>query len=68
MDTSYLELVRLGVEPANDPYIVQSPGVVDDQLCSTTPNGTFWHRYNFDGYGEQPSIVAARYPRAATAP
>ena len=54
VDTSYLELVRLGVKPANDPYIVQSLDVVDDELGSTTPNGTFWHRYNFDGYGEQP--------------
>jgi glucoamylase len=55
VDTSYLELVRLGVKPANDPNIVQSLGVVDDQLAFTTPNnGTFWHRYNFDGYGEQP--------------
>jgi glucoamylase len=54
VDTSYLELVRLGVKPANDPNIVQSLDVVDDQLAFTTPNGTFWHRYNFDGYGEQP--------------
>lgn len=53
VDTSYLELVRLGVKPANDPNIVQSLAVVDDQLGVTTPNGTFWHRYNFDGYGEQ---------------
>jgi glucoamylase len=27
---------------------------VDDQLGFTIPNVTFWHRYNFDGYGEQP--------------
>jgi glucoamylase len=54
VDTSYLELVRLGVKPANDPNIVQSLDVVDDQLGFITPNGTFWHRYNFDGYGEQP--------------
>jgi glucoamylase len=54
VDTSYLELVRLGVKSANDPNIVQSLDVVDDQLAFTTPNGTFWHRYNFDGYGEQP--------------
>jgi glucoamylase len=53
VDTSYLELVRLGVKPADDPNIVQSLAVVDDQLSVTTPNGTFWHRYNFDGYGEQ---------------
>ena len=70
VDTSYLELVRLGVKPANDPYIVQSLDVVDDELGSTTPNGTFWHRYNFDGYGEQPdgSPWDIGFPRAASAP
>jgi glucoamylase len=52
VDTSYLELVRLGVKPANNSYIVQSLPVVDEQLGVATPNGTFWHRYNFDGYGE----------------
>ncbi len=26
--------------------------VVDRQLGVQTPNGLFWHRYNFDGYGE----------------
>src|SRR5215212_9997088 len=61
VDTSYLELVRLGVKPANDPNIVQSLGVVDSTqtldyqkvgLKVDTPNGTFWHRFNFDGYGE----------------
>ena len=25
---------------------------VDDQLGVHTDNGTFWHRYNYDGYGE----------------
>jgi glucoamylase len=25
---------------------------VDAQLGVRTPNGQFWHRYNFDGYGE----------------
>ena len=52
VDTSYLELVRLGVKPASDPNVVKSLAVVDEQLGVTTPNGTFWHRYNFDGYGE----------------
>jgi glucoamylase len=61
VDTSYLELVRLGVKPANDPNIVQSLAVVDSTktldyqkvgLKVDTPNGTFWHRFNFDGYGE----------------
>ena len=61
VDTSYLEMVRLGVKAANDPNIVQSLAVVDSTqtldyqkvgLKVNTPNGTFWHRFNFDGYGE----------------
>jgi glucoamylase len=61
VDTSYLELVRLGVKSANDPNIVQTLSVVDSTemldnqkvgLKVDTGNGTFWHRFNFDGYGE----------------
>ncbi|KWC91811.1 glycoside hydrolase family 15 protein [Burkholderia cepacia] len=52
VDPSFLELVRLGVKSANDPIIRNSLAVVDAQLGVTTPNGMFWHRYNFDGYGE----------------
>ena len=61
VDTSYLELVRLGVKSANDPNIVQTLSVVDSTemldyqkvgLKVDTDNGTFWHRFNFDGYGE----------------
>src|SRR3954454_24148522 len=52
VDPSFLELVRLGVKRANDPTIVNTIKVVDDQLGVTTPNGSFWHRFNFDGYGE----------------
>ena len=70
VDTSYLELVRLGVKAADDTNIVQTLQVVDSEatvgpfstppneqqkrgLLVDTPNGTFWHRFNFDGYGEQ---------------
>ena len=52
VDPSFLELVRLGVKPANDQAVLNSLPVVDAQLGVTTPNGMFWHRYNFDGYGE----------------
>ena len=52
VDTSFLELVRLGVKPADDPDIRSTLPVVDRELGVTTPNGQFWHRYNFDGYGE----------------
>ena len=54
VDPSFLELVRLGVKPATDPVIVNTIHVVDTQLGVSTPSGEFWHRYNRDGYGEQP--------------
>ena len=53
VDPSYLELVRLGVKRADDPQIVSTLAVVDAQLAADTPNGRFWHRFSFDGYGEQ---------------
>jgi glucoamylase len=53
VDPSYLELVRLGIKRADDPHILATVPVVDQQLGADTPNGTFWHRFNFDGYGEQ---------------
>ena len=52
VDPSFLELVRLGVKPALDPGITGTLPVVDAQLGVTTPNGQFWHRYSYDGYGE----------------
>jgi glucoamylase len=53
VDPSFLEVIRLGVKPANDTIVRNTLSVVDTQLGATTPRGTFWHRYNFDGYGEQ---------------
>ncbi|MDT4902550.1 MAG: glucoamylase, partial [Pseudonocardiales bacterium] len=53
VDPSYLELVRLGVLRPDDPRIVNSLTVVDQQLGYTTANGPFWHRASFDGYGEK---------------
>ncbi|HEY4315008.1 MAG TPA: glycoside hydrolase family 15 protein [Actinomycetes bacterium] len=53
VDPSFLDLVRLGVKPADDPVITNSVKVVDDQLSYQTPNGEFWHRASFDGYGEK---------------
>jgi glucoamylase len=53
VDPSFLDLVRLGVLPANDPAVVNTLGVVDAQLGYATRNGFFWHRASFDGYGEK---------------
>ncbi|MBV9997691.1 MAG: glucoamylase [Verrucomicrobia bacterium] len=52
VDAGFLELVRLGIRPAYNFIILNSLQVVDAQLGTVTPNGIFWHRYNFDGYGE----------------
>jgi glucoamylase len=54
VDPSYLELVRLGVLRADDPDVLSTMPVVDRVLGVSTRNGTFWHRYNGDGYGETP--------------
>jgi len=53
VDPSFLDLVRLGVLPADDPAIVNSLGVIDAQLGVRTDRGLFWHRASFDGYGEK---------------
>ena len=53
MDPSFLELVRLGVLPRTTRDVLNSLTVVDQQLGYTTPNGPFWHRASFDGYGEK---------------
>jgi glucoamylase len=52
-DPSYLELVRLGVKRWNDPTVVATQQVVDQRLSVNTPSGRLWHRFDFDGYGEQ---------------
>jgi glucoamylase len=52
VDASFLELVRLGIESPKDAAVLNTLSVVDKQLGVVTPSGEFWHRYNFDGYGE----------------
>ncbi len=52
IDAGFLELVRLGELPANDPDVQQSLPVVDATIESNTPSGPGWHRYNGDGYGD----------------
>ncbi len=53
VDSSFLELVRLGVKPWNDPYIVSSIEAIDSTIKHTiSGKGDGWFRYNHDGYGE----------------
>jgi glucoamylase len=51
VDPSFLELVRLGIKSADDPNILRTLPVIDQQLKVMTPEGPLWHRYNYDGYG-----------------
>ena len=52
VDAGFLELVRLGVKPADDPLIAKSVRVIDRVIKVDTPNGPAFYRYNHDGYGE----------------
>lgn len=52
VDAGFLELVRLGLKPADDPLISKSVKVIDQIIKVTTPNGEGFYRYNHDGYGE----------------
>ncbi|MCO8246284.1 MULTISPECIES: glucodextranase DOMON-like domain-containing protein [unclassified Haladaptatus] len=53
IDAGFLELVRLGVKPWDDPVVRNSLAVVDDTIKVETPYGPAFYRYNDDGYGEQ---------------
>jgi glucoamylase len=53
LDPSFLELVRLGVLRPDDPRVLNTLTLVDQYLGYSTPNGPFWHRASFDGYGEE---------------
>ena len=52
VDAGFLELVRLGIKPVNDPNIVNSLTIVDKLIKVQTPNGAACYRYNHDAYGE----------------
>lgn len=54
VDAGFLELVRLGIKPANDALITKSLVVVDKLIRVETPSGAAWYRYNMDAYGERP--------------
>ena len=54
VDAGFLELVRLGVKPADDPLVVKSLAIVDNVIRADTRWGAAWYRYNHDAYGERP--------------
>jgi glucoamylase len=53
VDSSFLELVRLGVKAWNNPHIQESIQEIDSTIKQTIPGkGDGFFRYNHDGYGE----------------
>ncbi len=58
IDAGFLELVRLGVLPANDPTVTASLAIVDKTIERSTPSGIGFYRYGTsrpgseDGYGD----------------
>jgi len=57
VDNSFLGLTLFGVKRWDDPTVLNSLQVGDSTsaypLAVNTPSGTVWHRFTFDGYGEQ---------------
>ncbi len=54
VDGGFLQLVRYGIVPANDPLIIETLRVIDATIKAETPFGPCWRRYNHDGYGQKP--------------
>jgi glucoamylase len=52
VDPSFLDLVRYGILGPRDRTVRSTLAVIDRRLEVRTPNGPFWHRSSFDGYGE----------------
>ncbi|MBB6645628.1 glycoside hydrolase family 15 protein [Halobellus ruber] len=61
IDAGFLELVRLGIKPADDGTVRNSVAEVDATLRVDTPHGPAFYRYNGDGYGER-AVVAEGAP------
>jgi glucoamylase len=53
LDPSFLELVRLGVRKANDPYVLASIKATDASIRRDLGLLPYFHRYSHDGYGER---------------
>lgn len=47
-----LALVRFGLRSPDDPRIRNTVAAIDAIVRRDLPAGTYWHRYNDDGYGE----------------
>lgn len=48
-----LALATWGLRSASDPRMLDTVKVIDATLKSMTATGPIWHRFTYDGYGEQ---------------
>jgi len=53
IDAGFLELVRLGIKPADDPVVRNSVRTVDETIRVDAGSAAGFYRYNGDGYGER---------------
>jgi glucan 1,4-alpha-glucosidase len=53
VDAGFLELVRLGIKPPDDPVVRNSLAEVDETIRVDVPTTAAFYRYNGDGYGER---------------
>jgi len=64
LDTSFTELVRMGVKRATAPNILDGLPEVDEKIRQDISGSEYWFRYNCDGYGE--SNTGADWPNNDT--
>ena len=70
LDAGFLDLVRLGILPANDPDVTATLPIIDKYIERSTPSGIGFYRYgttpteSVDGYGDcyQPSGSSCSTP------
>ena len=53
IDAGFLDLVRLGIKPWDDPVVRNSVREVDKTIRVDMPSTVAFYRYNGDGYGER---------------
>ncbi|WP_226013517.1 glycoside hydrolase family 15 protein [Halomicrobium salinisoli] len=53
LDGGFLELVRLGILPADHEVVRNTVAEYDADIMVETPHGPAWYRYTGDGYGEK---------------
>jgi len=53
IDGGFLDLVRLGIKPADDEVVRNSVAEVDDTISVDAGSAAGFYRYNGDGYGER---------------